>query len=309
MGPLPRTHGMLGAMLETGGAYRTADIHATPASAAGGRARIPTCARSWASPSSRADEVIGAFYLTEKDRRRRFDDADQELIELLAAHAAIAITNARLYERSRELSILSERNRLALELHDAVSQKLFSLTLTAEAAADAARPRPGGGARAARAGARLAARGAGRAALADLRAAPAPISSATAWCGALRKQVDDARPRPRRRGRARRSTASGSAGDDGARRGELCGSRRRRSTTRSATPAPHTSRCASSRRRALHARGHRRRRRLRPRRPGAALPAPRTDLDGGAGARARRPARAPLGARARARPSAWRSPP
>ncbi|HWF24666.1 MAG TPA: sensor histidine kinase, partial [Solirubrobacteraceae bacterium] len=62
-------------------------------------------------------------------------DQDQEVIELLAAHAAIAITNARLYERSRELSMLSERNRLALELHDVVSQKLFSLVLSAEAAA------------------------------------------------------------------------------------------------------------------------------------------------------------------------------
>jgi len=79
--------------------------------------------------------VIGAFYLTEKEGGAAFDDADQELIELLAAHAAIAITNARLYEHSRELSILSERNRLALELHDVVSQKLFSLNLTAEAAA------------------------------------------------------------------------------------------------------------------------------------------------------------------------------
>jgi signal transduction histidine kinase len=81
------------------------------------------------------DEVIGAFYLTEKQIGATFDDADQELIELLAAHAAIAITNAGLFERSRELSILAERNRLALDLHDAVSQKLFSLVLTAEAAA------------------------------------------------------------------------------------------------------------------------------------------------------------------------------
>jgi signal transduction histidine kinase len=80
------------------------------------------------------DGVIGAFYLTDKEGADAFDDGDQELIALLAAHAAIAITNARLYERSRELSILSERNRLALELHDAVSQKLFSLVLTAEAA-------------------------------------------------------------------------------------------------------------------------------------------------------------------------------
>jgi signal transduction histidine kinase len=78
--------------------------------------------------------VIGAFYLTEKETASTFDAHDRELIELLAAHAAIAITNARLYERSRELSILSERNRLALELHDVVSQKLFSLNLAAEAA-------------------------------------------------------------------------------------------------------------------------------------------------------------------------------
>jgi signal transduction histidine kinase len=86
-------------------------------------------------PISAREGVIGAFYLTEKIGASGFSIADQELIELLAAHAAIAITNARLYEQSRELSILSERNRLALELHDAVSQKLFSIVLTAEAAA------------------------------------------------------------------------------------------------------------------------------------------------------------------------------
>src|SRR5205814_1422683 len=80
----------------------------------------------------RARELAGARYaaLGIPD-----GDADQELIELLAAHAAIAITNARLYERSRELSMMSERNRLALELHDVVSQKLFGLVLTAESAA------------------------------------------------------------------------------------------------------------------------------------------------------------------------------
>src|SRR5436190_208929 len=53
---------------------------------------------------------------------------------MLAAHAAVAIENARLLERSRELNIVEERNRLARELHDAVSQKLFGLVLNAEAA-------------------------------------------------------------------------------------------------------------------------------------------------------------------------------
>ena len=55
MGPLPRTHGMLGAMLDTREPYRT-ERHPRRirASAAGGRRRIPTCGRSSASRSSRA---------------------------------------------------------------------------------------------------------------------------------------------------------------------------------------------------------------------------------------------------------------
>ncbi len=56
------------------------------------------------------------------------------MIEMLAAHAAVAIENARLLERSRELSIVEERNRMARELHDSVSQKLFGLVLGAESA-------------------------------------------------------------------------------------------------------------------------------------------------------------------------------
>ena len=80
-------------------------------------------------------EVIGALYLTDKEGADDFDDDDQRVIEMLAAHAAIAIENARLHERSRELSIVEERNRLARELHDAVSQKLFGVVLTAESAA------------------------------------------------------------------------------------------------------------------------------------------------------------------------------
>jgi signal transduction histidine kinase len=135
LGPLPRTHGMLGAMLETDAPYRTRDIQEDPRFGGWWPRGHPDMRSFLGVPIVIRDEVIGAFYLTEKQIGATFDDADQELIELLAAHAAIAITNAGLFERSRELSILAERNRLALDLHDAVSQKLFSLVLTAEAAA------------------------------------------------------------------------------------------------------------------------------------------------------------------------------
>jgi signal transduction histidine kinase len=135
MGPLPRTHGMLGAMLDASGPYRTHDIHEDPRFRGWWPRSHPDMRSFLGVPIVASDEVIGAFYLTEKAHEPSFDTADQELIELLAAHAAIAITNARLYEQSRELSILSERNRLALELHDVVSQKLFSVILSAESAA------------------------------------------------------------------------------------------------------------------------------------------------------------------------------
>jgi signal transduction histidine kinase len=135
MGPLPRTHGMLGAMLESSAPYRTEDIHRDPRFRGWWPRQHPDMRSFLGVPIVAQGEVIGSFYLTQKEHQQSFDAADQGLIELLAAHASIAITNARLYERSRELSVLSERNRLALELHDAVSQKLFSVVLTAEAAA------------------------------------------------------------------------------------------------------------------------------------------------------------------------------
>ncbi len=134
LGPLPRTHGMLGAMLETAESLRTSDIHDDPRFRGWWPKGHPDMRSFLGVPVVARTEVIGAFYLTEKVGAAEFTGADQQMIELLAAHAAIAITNARLHARSRELSVLSERNRLALELHDAVSQKLFSLVLTAEAA-------------------------------------------------------------------------------------------------------------------------------------------------------------------------------
>jgi signal transduction histidine kinase len=134
LGPLPRTHGMLGLMLESPQPLRTPDIHRHPRFRGWWPRGHPDMRSFLGVPIVAPEGVIGAFYLTHKLGANDFGETDQQLIELLAAHAAIAITNARLYERSRELSILNERNRLAVELHDVVSQKLFSLMLTAEAA-------------------------------------------------------------------------------------------------------------------------------------------------------------------------------
>jgi signal transduction histidine kinase len=134
LGPLPRQHGVLGAMLETPAAIRTSDIHDHPRFRGWWPRGHPDMRTFMGVPIVAPRGVIGAFYLTEKIGAPDFTDEDEELIGLLAAHAAIAIGNANLYEQSRELSILAERNRLALDLHDAVSQKLFGLVLSAESA-------------------------------------------------------------------------------------------------------------------------------------------------------------------------------
>jgi signal transduction histidine kinase len=135
MGPLPRTHGLLGAMLESPEPYRTPDIRQDPRFRGWWPRAHPQMRSFLGVPIVARGEIIAAFYLTDCERADEFSDADQRLIELLAAHAGVAIENARLLERSRELNIVEERNRLARELHDAVSQKLFGLVLNAEAAA------------------------------------------------------------------------------------------------------------------------------------------------------------------------------
>ncbi|MFJ6567376.1 GAF domain-containing sensor histidine kinase [Streptomyces sp. NPDC091292] len=139
IGPLPRQHGILAAMLHGEKTERLADVRKDPRFE-GWPSAHPDMSDFLGLPIRDGDETIGILFLANKncpkpDGSCGFTEDDEELLSILAQHAAIALTNARLYERSRELTIAEERSRLAHELHDAVSQKLFSLRLTAQAAA------------------------------------------------------------------------------------------------------------------------------------------------------------------------------
>ncbi|MFO7661807.1 MAG: histidine kinase [Chloroflexota bacterium] len=76
-------------------------------------------------------EVYGslAFYYREP---RMFDPDEIAMATSLGDQASLAIDNARLRIRATQTAVAAERNRLARELHDAVTQTLFSASLIAE---------------------------------------------------------------------------------------------------------------------------------------------------------------------------------
>ena len=77
------------------------------------------------------NEVYGSLGLYFQETED-FSDEEIELGMALANQAVLAIENARLLERAEDAAVAAERNRLARDLHDAVTQTLFSASLIAD---------------------------------------------------------------------------------------------------------------------------------------------------------------------------------
>ena len=78
------------------------------------------------------DEIYGRLRLYYRSPRD-FSDEDAELAIAFSEQVALAIENARLREQVKHAAVVDERNRLARDLHDAVTQTIFSAHLMAEA--------------------------------------------------------------------------------------------------------------------------------------------------------------------------------
>lgn len=71
--------------------------------------------------------LLGRLYLGGRGVGGRA--GDRELLELFAAQAAVAIENARLYQKLEALAVVAERERIARELHDNLAQVLGYLRM------------------------------------------------------------------------------------------------------------------------------------------------------------------------------------
>jgi signal transduction histidine kinase len=125
----PVTLGIMGRAVRTGQTQQVDDVRQDSEYYQG----LTTTRAELCVPIVAGGRVIGLINL-EADRVAAFTGADVALLGTAADILAGAIENARLNRRAQEAAVLEERNRLARELHDSVTQQLFSITLTAQAA-------------------------------------------------------------------------------------------------------------------------------------------------------------------------------
>ncbi len=84
------------------------------------------------------DKVTGLLSLTH-DQPGYYTHTHVRLAQAITNQVAVAIENARLYEQAQDLATLEERNRIARELHDSVTQLLYGISLYSTAASRSVR--------------------------------------------------------------------------------------------------------------------------------------------------------------------------
>jgi signal transduction histidine kinase len=142
IGPLPHGLGLLGLLQRDPHPLRLRDIKGHPASV-GFPPNHPPMRSFLGTPILWRGAALGNLYLTEKQGgAAEFTDDDEQAVATLAAQAAIAIENARLYAQSEHVSVLEERHRIGMDLHDGAIQSLYGLALMLEDAADRTKKEP-----------------------------------------------------------------------------------------------------------------------------------------------------------------------
>ncbi|MEJ2749754.1 MAG: GAF domain-containing protein, partial [Anaerolineae bacterium] len=131
MAHYPRGLGLLGVIMREKRPIRLPHLSDDPRSV-GFPAHHPPMDSFLGVPVVGGAHVLGNLYLTDKKSAPEFTAGDQEVVEMFAAHAAVAIQNARLYEQVGRLAIVEERARIGMDLHDGIIQSIYAVGLTLE---------------------------------------------------------------------------------------------------------------------------------------------------------------------------------
>ncbi|MBO9309014.1 MAG: GAF domain-containing sensor histidine kinase [Chloroflexi bacterium] len=127
----PEGRGLLGVLLNSEHPIRLPRLQDHPKSV-GFPKNHPYMTRFLGVPIVSKGQILGSFYLCDRIDGQPFSEDDERMISLLAAHAAIAIENAKLSEQLRRLAVLEERDRISMELHDGIIQSIYAIGIKLE---------------------------------------------------------------------------------------------------------------------------------------------------------------------------------
>ena len=85
-----------------------------------------------AMPIKQGDLVVGVLDL-HAAAPHAFGESDTLIAQTLANQLAVAIENARIFDETRDLAVLEERNRMAMEIHDTLAQGFTGIVIQLEA--------------------------------------------------------------------------------------------------------------------------------------------------------------------------------
>lgn len=122
----PIGRGLLGMILKNRVSLRLDDMQSHPKSV-GFPANHPHMESFLGVPIQVNGTLYGMFYLTDRIDGKSFQQEDQWLIETLAGYAALAISNSQMREQNRQLTLMEERTRIGMALHDGVIQSLYAI--------------------------------------------------------------------------------------------------------------------------------------------------------------------------------------
>jgi two-component system, NarL family, sensor histidine kinase DevS len=129
IGHHPVGKGMIGALMDERRTIRIPDISTDPRSY-GFPPYHPQMGSFLGVPIILGDELLGVIYLTDKEDLSEFNESDERVIETLAAYAAVAINNARLYKKMVERDqTLTKRNEDLALINDLAVSLTQSLEL------------------------------------------------------------------------------------------------------------------------------------------------------------------------------------